>query len=82
MSSSRQAAIWGIGLIIFGFALNVLAPVLLPFVAGFAIAYFLDPIVVWLGQPHRGDAFGSGAVLCRYRARVRACDAVSTGTDY
>jgi predicted PurR-regulated permease PerM len=70
MSSSRQAAIWGIGLIIFGFALNVLAPVLLPFVAGFAIAYFLDPIVVWLGRHKVNRTVATLLVLVLFFAAI------------
>ncbi len=50
MTPSRQMAFWGIGLVVFGIALNLLAPVLLPFVAGIAVAYFLDPAPVWLGR--------------------------------
>lgn len=45
MSLQRQAAIWlGIALF-FGLSLYVLRGVLLPFVMGMAIAYFLDPVV-------------------------------------
>lgn len=50
MTASRQIAFWGIGLIVFGVALSLLGPVLLPFVVGIAVAYFLDPALVWLGR--------------------------------
>jgi len=39
-----RAAIWLIGLGLFGLALYVLRGVLLPFVAGMAVAYLLDPV--------------------------------------
>lgn len=70
MSSSRQAAIWGIGLIVFGLALNVLAPVLLPFVAGFAVAYFLDPVVVWLGRHKVNRTVATLSVLVLFFAAI------------
>ena len=50
MTASRQIMFWGAGLVAFGFALSLLAPVLLPFVVGFAVAYFLDPAMVRLGR--------------------------------
>ena len=40
---STQLRYWGIGSVIFVLILWVLGDVLLPFVAGMAIAYFLDP---------------------------------------
>ncbi|MFM2130418.1 MAG: hypothetical protein RL477_1964 [Pseudomonadota bacterium] len=50
MTASRQLAFWGIGLVVFGLAVDLLAPVLLPFVVGIAVAYFLDPVLVWMGR--------------------------------
>lgn len=44
MSSSRQIRFWLIGFAVFVVALWLLRAVLLPFVAGMAIAYFLDPV--------------------------------------
>jgi predicted PurR-regulated permease PerM len=44
MASGRQIRFWLIGLVVFVAALWVLREVLLPFVAGMAIAYFLDPV--------------------------------------
>lgn len=44
MSRSRQIRFWLIGLAVFVAALWVLREVLLPFVAGMAVAYFLDPV--------------------------------------
>lgn len=43
MTIATQAKIWGIVLLVFVFILITLKAVLLPFVAGMAIAYFLDP---------------------------------------
>ena len=44
MTAERQLRFWLIGLIVFLVALYLLRGVLLPFVAGMAIAYLLDPI--------------------------------------
>lgn len=45
MSPARQIRFWLIGLLLFAVVLWVLAGMLLPFVAGLAIAYLLDPLV-------------------------------------
>jgi predicted PurR-regulated permease PerM len=44
MSLQRQAAFWLIALGVVGVALYVFSGILLPFVAGLALAYFLDPL--------------------------------------
>ncbi|MEQ9350548.1 MAG: AI-2E family transporter, partial [Alphaproteobacteria bacterium] len=38
------------GGVAFVLAMMVFAPILLPFIAGFAIAYFLDPVAQWLAR--------------------------------
>jgi predicted PurR-regulated permease PerM len=40
----RQFAFWSIGLLVFVFLLWLLSPIMLPFVAGLVLAYFLDPV--------------------------------------
>ena len=44
MSGERQTLFWLAGLTVFLFVLHSLAGVMMPFVAGMAIAYFLDPV--------------------------------------
>lgn len=44
MTVERQLRFWLVGLILFLVALYFLRAILLPFVAGMAIAYFLDPV--------------------------------------
>ncbi|MBT3306119.1 MAG: AI-2E family transporter [Alphaproteobacteria bacterium] len=44
MSREKKLVFWLVGLVVFLFVLNALAGVLMPFVAGLAIAYFLDPV--------------------------------------
>lgn len=43
MTIGRQALIWAVVAIAFGLVLHLLSSIMLPFVAGMAIAYFLDP---------------------------------------
>ncbi len=48
MTSNSQLRFWLIGLVLVVLALYLLRAILLPFVAGMAIAYMLDPICDWL----------------------------------
>ncbi|HYD69390.1 AI-2E family transporter [Azospirillum sp.] len=45
MNPAKQLRFWLVGLALFALGLWILAGMLLPFVAGLAIAYFLDPLV-------------------------------------
>ena len=60
-AAQRQATVWIVGFALFFLALWQIGSVLLPFAAGFAIAYFLDPLV------NRLEAFriprGAGALI-------------------
>jgi predicted PurR-regulated permease PerM len=44
----RQVSFWLIALVVFAFTLWFLQDILLPFLAGFVLAYFLDPVADWL----------------------------------
>lgn len=44
MSNDRKAVIWIAGVVVFALFLHLLSSILLPFVVGMAIAYFLDPV--------------------------------------
>jgi predicted PurR-regulated permease PerM len=48
MTLQNQVRFWLIGLAVTAFSLWLLSPVMLPFVAGFALAYLLDPVADWL----------------------------------
>ena len=50
MTRERQALFWIIGFAVFALMLHSLSSILLPFVAGMAIAYFLDPVADWLEE--------------------------------
>lgn len=45
MITSRQIRFWAAGFAVFGLLLYMFSGILFPFVAGFAVAYFCDPIV-------------------------------------
>ncbi len=48
MSLQRQLTFWVAAIVVFALLLYIFRPILLPFVAGLAIAYFLDPIADWM----------------------------------
>jgi len=48
MSVERRIAFWGAALGAFLLFMFVFSPILLPFVAGMALAYMLDPVADWL----------------------------------
>ncbi|MCP4486800.1 MAG: AI-2E family transporter [Gammaproteobacteria bacterium] len=50
MSYERQAIFWVVGFALTMLLLNLLSGILLPFVAGMAVAYFLDPVADWLEE--------------------------------
>ncbi len=50
LSPEQQLRYWAIAALVFGLVLWLLAPVLLPFVTGAAIAYFLNPLVTRLTE--------------------------------
>ena len=50
MSLQRQAIFWASALVVFIFLLWLLHEMLLPFVAGMALAYFLNPVTDRLEQ--------------------------------
>lgn len=50
MTAQQRAWSWGVGLAVFLVLLYLLRGVMLPFVAGMAVAYFLDPACDWLEE--------------------------------
>lgn len=50
MNYERQAIFWVVGFVLVMILLNLLSSILLPFVAGMAVAYFLDPVADWLEE--------------------------------
>ena len=50
MTTQQKTWSWIAGLVVFLTALYFLRPILLPFVAAMAVAYFLDPVCDWLEE--------------------------------
>lgn len=63
MNASKHIRFWLIGAALFIAALWLLSDMLLPFVAGIAIAYFLDPLVERLQKPLRSRTAASVLAL-------------------
>ena len=66
MSREKRTLFWIAGLAVFLFALNALAGVLLPFVAGMAIAYFLDPVADKLERKGLSRTLATTAILATF----------------
>lgn len=63
MSLEKQTLFWLIGLAFFLFILNALSSVLMPFVAGMAIAYCLDPVADWLEKRGASRAMATTLIV-------------------
>ncbi|PPR74280.1 MAG: hypothetical protein CFH05_01075, partial [Alphaproteobacteria bacterium MarineAlpha3_Bin4] len=63
MSHERQTLFWLAGLVVFSLLLGLLSPILLPFVAGMAIAYFLDPVADHLEEKGISRGWGTALIL-------------------
>lgn len=63
MKMSQQVLFWLGGLVAFGLFLKIFSAVLLPFIVGFAIAYFLDPVVEKLGALRLNRTLATSVVL-------------------
>ncbi|NTU76374.1 MAG: AI-2E family transporter [Alphaproteobacteria bacterium] len=64
--STSQKYFWPLALAAFVLVLWALKPMLLPFIAGMALAYFLDPLVDALAQRHIPRWLGTAAVLLTF----------------
>jgi len=63
VSATRQGLFWLLALALFFLLLHLLSGMLLPFVAGFGIAYLLAPLVAWLTRWKLPRSLASLAVL-------------------
>jgi predicted PurR-regulated permease PerM len=71
VTSQRQQVVFWLGALVAFFVLfYLLSPILLPFVAGFVIAYFLDPAVHRLERWHVRRSFGAAIVLLLFVVAV------------
>lgn len=62
MTTQQKSWFWLIGLVAVIAALYLLRPILLPFVAAMAVAYFLDPVCDWLEAKGLSRTMATGAV--------------------
>jgi len=72
MSNDRKAIIWIAGVLVFGFLLHVLGSILLPFVVGMAIAYFLDPVADRLEEKGLSRTLSTCVILLGFFAATTA----------
>ena len=66
MSREMRTLFWIAGLAIFLFVLHSLSGVLMPFVAGMAIAYFLDPVADKLEQKGLSRSLATTAIIAAF----------------
>ena len=66
MSRDRKAAIWVVCIVTFGLIIYFLSSILLPFVVGMAIAYFLDPVANRLEAKGLSRWFSSSFILLAF----------------
>lgn len=62
MTNVQKLWIWGVAFVFFFIGIYILRDVLLPFVAGIAIAYFLDPVTSFLQKKMRSRTAALGVV--------------------
>ena len=63
MTWQRQLIFWAVGMVSVILFLYILRGILLPFVAGMALAYFLDPIADWLEEKGLGRTVATSLIL-------------------
>lgn len=68
MTRERQLIIWAIGFIAFGFLFQALSSMLLPFVAGLLVAYFLDPLADRMERAGLSRALSAVVILMTFFA--------------
>ncbi len=62
MTAGRQSLFWLVGLAVLLAAVFILRDIMLPFVAGMAVAYFLDPVVDMLEARVRSRTLATALV--------------------
>lgn len=72
MSREKQMWVWGLGFAVFLLLLYVLSGVLTPFVAGLAVAYFLDPLADKLEALLKSRSAATAVILLAFFVVVTA----------
>jgi predicted PurR-regulated permease PerM len=68
MTLQRHIWFWSLGTVVFALLLWMLKGVLLPFVLGLAVAYFLDPVTCWLVKRGLSRTTSASLVLLSFVA--------------
>ena len=76
MSRDRQTVVWIISFVVFVFLLYALSSVLTPFVAGLAVAYFLDPLADRLEGLLKSRSAATALILLTFFVAVFALGVV------
>ena len=63
MSAQKQILFWSVSAALFVAALSLFNEILLPFITGLAVAYFLDPLVDYLERKGVSRALGATIIL-------------------
>lgn len=66
MTNQQRAVAWVMGLTVFVLMLYLLRGVMLPFVAGMAVAYFLDPACDWLEEKGCSRMFATSFITAAF----------------
>lgn len=66
MTNQQRAVAWVMGLTVFVLMLYLLRGVMLPFVAGMAVAYFLDPACDWLEEKGCSRMFATSFITASF----------------
>ncbi len=70
LSREKQALFWFMGFVVFAVVLHSLSSILLPFVAGMTIAYFLDPVAARLEEWGASRALATTAIVAAFFVAV------------
>jgi len=66
MTAQQRAWSWGVGIAVFMVLTYLLRGVMLPFVAGMAVAYFLDPACDWLERKGSSRTFATAIITAAF----------------
>ena len=66
MTIEKRTLFWGAGCVFLVFLLHILSSILLPFVSGILIAYFLDPVTDRLEERGVPRSIATGAILLAF----------------
>ena len=66
MTREKQTLIWIVGFAAAMFLVHLLSSILMPFVAGMAVAYFLDPVADWLEEKKLSRGIATTVILLAF----------------